>query len=194
MNIFPYEIQLKTFNMTWFSKTSTFQYADLRDDMKTIVHMKIDKSMEYLYQSRPCSFQFTVGGSVLLTRDSYVKNIPKQAYFDSVARVVSDKPFIIYPAGDDYYFTVCIVQNSIVQYKPHPIGVRLARAAIYHAKDANEICAITLEPLRSRTSFAVGQCGHVFDESASTLDTCPLCKAPVAWTVCSPTPESVITH
>ena len=178
--------------MTWFSKTSTFQYADLRDDVKAIVHMKIDKSMEYLYQSsRHYSFQFTVGDSMLLTRDSYVKQIPAQVYFDSVARVIRDKPYIIYSHGNDYYYTVCIVQNASVQYKPHPIGTRLARAAIYQAKDANEICAITLEPLRSLTSFAVSQCGHVFDESAASLDACPLCKAPVAWTVCAPAPEPV---
>ena len=176
--------------MTWFSKTSTFNYADLREDMKTIIHMKIDKSIEYLYQSsNRYSFQFTVGDSVLLTRDSYVKQIPKQVYLDSVARVINT-PFIIYPNGDDYYFTVCVVQNSITTI-PRPIGVRLARAAIYQAKDANEICAITLEPLRSLTSFAVGQCGHVFDESAATQEVCPLCKALVAWTVCAPVPDPV---
>ena len=176
--------------MTWFSKTSTFRYADLRDDMKTIIHLKIDKSIEYLYQASPYMFQIYVGDSVLLTRDSYVKQIPKQVYFDSVARVLSGAPFIIYPNGDDYYFTVCVVQNN-VSTVPRPIGVRLARAAIYQAKDANEICAITLEPLRRLTSFAAAQCGHVFDESAAALDLCPLCKAPVAWTVCAPAPESV---
>lgn len=175
--------------MTWFSKTSTFNYDDLRDDVKEIVHVKIDKNIEYLYQCNPYSFQISVavGNSVLLTRDSYVKNIPKQVYFDSVARILHAIPFIIYPNGDDCYFTVCVVQNSVPTI-PRPISVRLARAAIYQAKDANEICAITLEPLRSLTSFAVSQCGHVFDESASALEVCPLCKTAVAWTVCSPVP------
>ena len=176
--------------MTWFSKTSVFHYEDLRDDVKTIVHMKIDKSILYFYESNPEAFQINVGNSVVLTRDSYVKNIPKQVYFDSVARVLHNTPFIIYPNGDDCYFTVCVVQNYTSSV-PRPIGVRLARAAIYQAKDANEICAITLEPLRSLTSFAVAHCGHVFDESAAALEVCPLCKAPVAWTVCSPVPESV---
>ena len=171
--------------MTWFSKTSTFHYVDLRDDVKTVVHTKIDKIIEYLYQSNTYMFQFTVGNSVLLTRDSYVKNIPNQVYFDSVARVLCNTPFIIYPNGDDYYFTVCVVQNPLST--PRPIGVRLARAAIYQAKNANEICAITLEPLQSLTSFAVSQCGHVFDESASALEVCPLCKTSVSWTVCAPT-------
>lgn len=175
--------------MAWFSKTSTFHYADLRNDVKDIVHMKIDEHMTYLHQYNPYSFQICVGKSVILTRDSYVKQIPKQVYFDSVARVVQD-PFIIYPNGDDYYFTVCVVQNPTTAV-PRPIGIRLARAAIYQAKDANEICAITLEPLRSLTSFAVGQCGHVFDESAAALEVCPLCKTTVAWTVCSPVPEPV---
>jgi hypothetical protein len=179
--------------MTWFSKTSTFNYTDLREDVQTIVHIKIDKSMEYLYQSsnsQSYSFQFTVENSILLTRDSYVKNIPKQVYFDSVERILQNKPFIIYPNGDDYHFTVCVVQNPI-SIIPRPIGTRLACAAIYQAKDANEICAITLEPLRSLTAFAVSQCGHVFDQSAAALSMCPLCKASVAWTICSPTPAPV---
>ena len=178
--------------MSWFSKTSTFDYADLLDHVKSIVHMKIDKSIEYLYQYNAYSFQFCVGNSLLLTRDSYVKNIPKQVYFDSVAHVLAETPFIIYPNGDDCYFTVCVVQNLASTIPlPIPIGVRLARAAIYQAKDANEICAITMEPLRTLTSFAVSQCGHVFDESASTLNICPLCKTLVVWTVCSPTPGPV---
>jgi hypothetical protein len=177
--------------MSWFSKTSTFNYADLRDDVKAIIHRKIDQSIAYLYQSANAyTFQFIVGTTVLLTRDSYVKNIPEQVYFDSVERILRNIPFIIYPNGDNCYFTVCIVHNPVSNI-PHPIGTRLACAAIYQAKDANEICAITMEPLRSLTSFAVSQCGHVFDASAATLSMCPLCKASVAWSICSPTPGPV---
>jgi hypothetical protein len=170
--------------MSWFSKTSVFSYDELRDDIKNIVHIKIDKQIESIYQSNPYYFQICVGNSVILTRDSYVKHVPKQVYFESVARVLGSVSFIIYPNGDDYYFTICVVQTSSVSI-PHPIGARLARAAIHQSKDNNETCAITLEPLRSLTSFAVSQCGHVFDESAARLDVCPLCKVNVAWTICS---------
>lgn len=177
--------------MPWFSKTSVYDYETLRDDIKTIIHMKIDKRIQCLYESNKYMFQINVGNSVLLTRDSYVKHIPKQVYFDSVARVLNSSPFIIYPEGDDCLFNVCIVQNPSLP-SPPSLSPRLARAAIYQAQDANEICAITLEPLRRITVFAVSQCGHVFDRSASELDSCPLCKTfPVAWTVCSPLPEPV---
>lgn len=168
--------------MSWFSKTTIFRYEDLRDDVKAIVHLKIDKSMEYLYQSNPYYFQISVGNTVILTRDSYVKSIPKEVYFDSVARVLGSTPFIIHPNGDDYYFTVSVVQNFTAT--PTRICERLARAAVQQAQTANEYCAITLEPLGSLTSFAVSSCGHVFSEAALRLHTCPLCKAPVVWTVC----------
>ncbi len=169
--------------MSWFSKTTTIRYADLRDDDKTIVHMKIDKSVEYLYRSNPYYFQICTGNSILLvTRDSYAKSVPKEVYFDSVARVLGSTPFIIHPNGDDYYFTVSVVQNFT--QAPSRICERLARAAVQQAQTADEHCAITLEPLRSLTSFAVSPCGHVFSEVALRLHTCPLCKAPALWTVC----------
>jgi hypothetical protein len=172
--------------MSWFSKTTVFRYADLRDDVKAIVHLKIDKSIEYLYQSSPYYFQIYVGNTVLLTRDSYVKSIPKEVYFDSVARVLGSTPFIIHPNGDDYYFTVSVVQNfTETATTPTRISERLARAAVQQAQTANENCAITLEPLRSLTSFAVSPCGHVFSEAALRLHACPLCKAPAVWTACS---------
>ena len=168
--------------MSWFKKTSVFQYDDLRDDVKTIVHLKIDNNIQYLYQSNPYHFQFCVGNSVILTRDSYIKLIPKQVYFDSVARVLDHTPFSIYPNGDDSYFTVLVVKNFTPTTR---ICERLARAAVQQAQAADEHCAIILEPLRSLTSFAVSPCGHVFSEAALRLDTCPLCKAPAVWTACS---------
>jgi hypothetical protein len=182
--------------MAWFRKTSVYNYNELDDELKYHADINIDKRIEHVYQTSKYGeymFQFYVANSIALTHDSYVKNIPTIAYFESVARILSSKSYIIHPNGDDYYYTVCIAHNLSSSIPiPHPIGTRLARAAIYQAKDANEICAITLEPLRSLTSFAVSQCGHVFDESAAALDICPLCKAPVAWTVCSPAPEPVL--
>ena len=172
--------------MSWFKKTSVFLYDDLRDDVKTIVHLKIDNNIKYLYQSNPYHFQFCVVNSVVLTRDSYVKSIPKQVYFDSVARVLEHTPFSIYPNGEDYYFTVSVVQNFISTTR---ICERLARAAVIQAQNANENCAITLEPLNSLTSFAVSTCGHVFSEAALRLATCPLCKSPAIWTCTASVPN-----
>ena len=171
--------------MSWFSKTTYFHYEDLNDHMKELVQLKIDKIIEYLYQSSHSrhSFQINAANSILLTRDTYVKNIPPETYLDSVPRVLNI-PYIIYPQNNEYYM-VCIVQNP----SPPKLSERLARAAVYQAQDANEICAISLEPLRSLSRFAVSPCGHVFSDEAARLDKCPLCKAPAIWTVITPAPS-----
>jgi hypothetical protein len=174
----------------WFRKTTVFSYDTCIDELKHQVHELIDRNIRYLYQSSPhgaYSFQFSISDSLPLTRDSYVRNIGPDVYFNSVRRVLANQSYIVYPTGGQhgFWYNVCIVQtpNTI-----RPISVRLARAAIRVAQDANENCAIMLEPLRSVTAFAVSHCGHVFSEVAAELSTCPLCKSPATWTVCGVMP------
>lgn len=179
---------------TWFKKTVVFSYAACVDELKEQVHALIDRNIQYMYQSTQYgnySFQFTVSDSLPITRNMYVKNIPLEVYFESVQRVLHPLPYIIYPTGGQHamWYNVCLVQNpitnpTVVPAVPRPICTRLARAAIRASQDANDNCAITLEPLRSITAFAVSHCGHVFSESASELPTCPLCKSAAVWTVC----------
>lgn len=177
---------------TWFKKTTVFSYAACGDELKHQVHALIDRNIRYLYQSAEYGqhlFQFSVSNSLPITRDMYVDNIPPNVYFESVSRVLDTQPYVLYPTGGQHglWYTACILQNP--QYSPvqviRPIGTKLARAAIRAAQDANDNCAITLEPLRSISAFAVSHCGHVFSEAAAELPTCPLCKAQAVWTVCS---------
>jgi hypothetical protein len=170
----------------WFRKTTEFSYDTCIDELKHQVHELIDKNIRYLYQSSSYgtySFQFAVSQSLPLTRNTYVKNIPRDVYFESVHRVLYPHAYILYPNGGqhDIWYTVCVVQTTT---SIRPISVRLARAAIRVAQDADENCAITLEPLRTITAFAVSHCGHVFSEVAAELPTCPLCKSAATWTVC----------
>lgn len=180
---------------TWFKKTVVFSYAACVDELKVQVHALIDRNIRYVYQSSQFgnySFQFTISDSLPITRDMYVKNIPPEVYFDSVQRVLHPLPYILYPTGGQHgmWYNVCLVQNSSTALvsATKPISTRLARAAIRAAQEANDNCAITLEPLRSLSAFAVSHCGHVFSESASELPTCPLCKSAAVWTVCEVAP------
>jgi hypothetical protein len=178
---------------SWFRKTTVFSYDSCIDELKQQVHALLDRNIQHAYESSlhgQYVFQINVPDSLPITRNSYVKDIPAEAYFDSVRRVVSPRPYILYPVGGEHglWYTVCLVQIPVPQTRP--VGVRLARAAILTAREANDNCAITLEPLRSVSACAVSHCGHVFSEVAADLPVCPLCKMPATWTVVSETPSS----
>ena len=70
----------------------------------------------------------------------------------------------------------------------HKPTLALAKIVAKVSLDANEICAITMEPLKSYTSVQVGVCGHVFSNQVTQVQKCPLCRTSTAWA------EVPVTH
>lgn len=65
---------------------------------------------------------------------------------------------------------------------PQPPSTFLAKLAADSALRTDNKCPIGLEPLASYPIVLVPLCGHVCGPDAASLDKCPVCRTPTAWT------------
>jgi len=77
--------------------------------------------------------------------------------------------------------------------RPQPFPTHLVDQVLAAAEAAGQICAITMEPIKTTTA-AVTSCGHIFQKAAidhwmQDHDTCPECRQP-----CSRTATAGSTH
>ncbi len=135
--------------------------------------------------------------SIPLTNQAHQYTIPHAGQRDTVDKILSGRQNVEwFQQGTRMDELVPIprqIQNPVANRdiqgaQPHvPVPVALstfiANALVQHAKSqADAVCPITQEPLNDYTKFCVANCGHVFSDIAATLQTCPYCSKPAAWT------------
>jgi hypothetical protein len=135
--------------------------------------------------------------SIPLTNQTHQYTIPNAGQRDTVDKILSGRQNVAWFQEGTRMNELGRVPRQIhnpganrdIQgAQPHvPIPVALsafiANTLVQHAKSqADAVCPITQEPLNDYTKFSVGNCGHVFSDIAATLDKCPYCSTPVAWT------------
>lgn len=173
--------------MSWFRKTTVYNYGEIIAELREQVHNAIDVGIRDARNRSPhpdLMFRFYASTSWGFARSMYVENIPFSVYTESIERLFgATQQYCISAIGDPgYWYSVTFVQGRdavVVQ----PLTSRMAKAAILFAKESNDVCPITLEPIASLTSVAVAQCGHVCSEGALALDKCPICRVRCAWTL-----------
>ena len=178
--------------MSWFRKTTVYNYDEIISELRDQVHNAIDAGIRDARNRSPhpeLMFRFYASTSWGFARSMYVENIPFSAYTESIERLFgATQRYCISAIGDPgYWYSVTFVQGRdtvVPVQRPRALNARMAKAAIALAKESRDLCPITLEPVASLTSVAVAQCGHVCSEEGLQLDRCPMCRVQCAWTLC----------
>jgi hypothetical protein len=175
---------------SWFSKTTVYYYPELISELLDQVHNAIDAGILHAHRkSRHPSdmFRFYASSSWMIDRNTYVEGIPYSAYTESIERLFGGThQYCINMIGDPgYWYNVSFIhgRSAVTEMRPSPLNARMAKAAIALAKESNDRCPITLEPVTTLRSMAVAHCGHVCCEDALRLDTCPMCRVRCVWTL-----------
>jgi hypothetical protein len=66
---------------------------------------------------------------------------------------------------------------------PSALSSYIANTLVQHARSQPDAhCPITYDPLTECTKFCVGNCGHVYSDAVTAMQSCPLCNKAVTWT------------